>query len=557
MLEIRSCAPPLPFRLVLGIRASTPSGFKVAFQFAGHEIRKVRQAFRAVRALRAGGALELYDLDGDRRVGTLRSGTCSIPTTASDEAQDLLIEALHDTATKLRIEIVWPEDFSKEDFDSALWLAAAVRTGTVQYPSSQLTLTMPESEAPAIETAVRAGNAVRLNTAQAPPFSHLFGQQIDLGPHELIFMATDFEPVSTGEDETGQRCVTARLPLCKPMLFFFEKLWPRPTSPRPHAGVAARCVVFDTNAYRDYCRKMLPGSGWTMKVIRKYESARSIQAFANPFVTMELASHLSDDQDPDYANCRCAMNALFEHCSTEDGNQLRLVADSESLLAQFLLGQELPAHRQTTETLARLAKAIHSLGVEPMAADAVALCSEIKRQLGERETQFVEDMRQVVLMLNPACKDWNPFAADPSGRDQALAAARAPGATLTLASAFVIKAHMLLGLPVPGAELRSMSEAVLEHFGPSVTMYLRTLEHIVMTGSDMSKPQRANTIWDMQILMGIGQHFANTPGELMLITADAAVRRSAEQAAADEYVCRLDEYLAALTCKAPGSDVGQ
>jgi len=291
-----------------------------------------------------------------------------------------------------------------------------------------------------------------------------------------------------------------------------------------------------------------------METIRKYELARNIQGFASPFVIMELASHLADDKDPDYANCRCAMNALFEHCSTEGGDQLRLVADSESLLAQFLLGQELPAHRQTTETLATLAKAIHTFGAEPMPTDVIALCSEIKCQLEERETQFVEDMRQVVLMLNPACQDWNPFAADPIGRDQALAAVRAPGSILALASAFVIKAHMLLGMPVPEADLRPMSKAVLERFGASVTMYLRTLEHLVMTGSNMSKPQRANTIWDMQILMGIGQQFADTPGELTLITGDAVVRRSAEQAAAEEYVYRLDEYLAALTCKAPPAE---
>jgi hypothetical protein len=418
LLEIRSCAPPLPFRLVLGLRANTPCRFNVSSQFIGHDIRKVRQAFRAIRTLRAGGDLRLYDLDGDRPMGTLRSGSSAIPKTESDDAQELLIEALHDTANKLRIKIIWPANFSRSDFDNTLWLAAAVRTGTVQYPASELTLTMPESEAPLIEGAVRAGNAVRLNTAQAPPFSHLFGQQIDLGPHELIFMAADFEPVSAGEDETGQRNVTVRLPLGKPVVFFFEKLWPRPTSGQL-AGMGARCVVFDTNAYRDYCRKMLPGSGWTMEVIRKYELARNIQAFANPFVIMELASHLADDQDPDYTNCRCAINSLFEHCSTEDSNQLRLVADSESLLAQFLLGQQLPAHQQTTETLAELAKALHSFAVEPMSADATAVCSEIKRQLEERETQFVEDMRHVVLMLNPACKDWNPFAADPSGRDQA------------------------------------------------------------------------------------------------------------------------------------------
>jgi hypothetical protein len=554
LLEIRSCAPPIPIKLILGLRSSIPSRFNVTFQFSGHDVRRVCQAFRAVRALREGGALELYDLDSDKPLGTLRCDPNANPKTDRDEMLELFIEALHDIAIRLRKKMVWPPEFTEEDFSNALWLAAAVRTGTVHYPPSVLTLTMPEVEAPVIEKAVRDGNVVRLNTTQAPPFSSLFGQQIDLGPHQLMFMAADVERISTGVDEEGHPTVTARLPLLKPMLFFFEALWPRPIA-APGTILDSGCVVFDTNAYRDYCHKILPGSALKMEAIRTYESSRQIRALANPFVIMELAAHLTDDQDPDYANCRCALNALVEHCATDDASQLRLVADSESLLAQFLLGQELPTHRQTTEVLAKLAMRVHSFGTDQLDAEAISVCSEIKRQLADREDQFVQDMRQVVLMLNSTCTDWNPFAADPTGREQALAAVRTPDAVLALASAFVIKVHLLAGVSIPENELRPMSEAVLERFRPSLTMYLRTMEHIIMTGSDMSKPQRANTVWDMQILMGIGQPFADSPGDLMLITADTAVKRAADAASADQYVLQLQEYLAALTCKipAPGS----
>ncbi len=246
---------------------------------------------------------------------------------------------------------------------------------------------MPEAEASVIENAVREGHVVRLNTTQAPPFASIFGQQIDLGSHELMFMASDFERISAGADETGRLTITAQLRLVRPLLFFFEKLWPRPNLPA-RSEAAPGCVVFDTNVYRDYCRKILPGSALKMDSIRKYERARSIQSLANPFVIMELASHLIDDQDPDYANCRCAMNALVEHCATDDASQVRFVADSESLLAHFLLGQELATYRETTEVLARLAKTIHSLGAGPLDADAISLCSEIKRQLDHRENQL-------------------------------------------------------------------------------------------------------------------------------------------------------------------------
>ncbi len=99
-----------------------------------------------------------------------------------------------------------------------------------------------------------------------------------------------------------------------------------------------------------------------------------------------------------------------------------------------------------------------------------------------------------------------------------------------------------------------MSEAVLNHFGPSLTIYLRALENIIMTGSDMSKPQRANTIWDMQILMGVGQRFADSAGDLTLITADGAVKRAADRASMGQYVRQLEEYLAELTCKTPVLD---
>jgi hypothetical protein len=91
-----------------------------------------------------------------------------------------------------------------------------------------------------------------------------------------------------------------------------------------------------------------------------------------------------------------------------------------------------------------------------------------------------------------------------------------------------------------------MATLVLTTFSVSIRFYQEMLKRIVETGCDISKKQRSNSIWDLQIAVGVGQRLQSGLPELVLVTGDAAITKAAKDAGLSEYVKSVDEYLATL-----------
>lgn len=305
-------------------------------------------------------------------------------------------------------------------------------------------------------------------------------------------------------------------------------------------------VVFDTNAYRNLAGANPPAGGWTTAALVARERQRGITSYVNPYVVMELASHLSDPTKPAFAECRTGLEALYEHCRVDGGDEFRLIADSESLIAHMLFGREPSGSADTTQALAKFTAMVANTPPGPlpplMAKDSKTLADI----LHARETAFIADMKSVVNRLNPAASDWNPLGADPSSRDARLKDVRSPKMPWSIALGHVLKARTQLGMPTAAPTLEDETDAVLKAGSASITLYRDILERLVATGCDMTKKARQNWIWDMQIAFAVGQDFGDPPKPLVLVTGDGAILDAAKASGLDTFVCRLPDYLASL-----------
>ena len=261
---------------------------------------------------------------------------------------------------------------------------------------------------------------------------------------------------------------------------------------------------------------------------------------------MELASHLWDEDDPAYAVCRCGLTSLYEHCSTENGGQVRVLADSESLLAHMLYQRTAPGYAEMNQRISTLAQRIACAPPGTLPQEVRGACKVLSDKISTQESMFVQDMREVVQQMNPACANWSPFRRDKLKRDQALVAVRDRGMPWRIALAHVRKVRALLGIPPDAPELKEMADTVLEHIPASIALYREILERLVTTGCDLSKPERANWIWDMQILMGIGESIGNPPRRVTVVTGDKAIVEAAQTASVGDCVKSLDDYLSEL-----------
>lgn len=305
-------------------------------------------------------------------------------------------------------------------------------------------------------------------------------------------------------------------------------------------------VVFDTNAYRNLAGPNPPAGARTVAALVAQEKQRGITSYANPYVVMELASHLSDPTEPAFAECRAGLIALYEHCRVDSGDEIRLIADSESLIAHMLFGREPSGSADTTQALAKFTAMVASTPPGPlpplMAQDSKTLADT----LDAREAAFIADMKSVVNRLNPAASDWNPLGTDRASRDARLKDVRSPMMSWSIALGHVLKARTQLGMPIAAPTLKDETDAVLKTGSASIALYRDILDRLVTTGCDMTKKARQNWIWDMQIAFAIGQDIGDPPKPLVLVTGDGAILDAAKASGLGTFVCRLPEYLALL-----------
>lgn len=127
--------------------------------------------------------------------------------------------------------------------------------------------------------------------------------------------------------------------------------------------------------------------------------------------------------------------------------------------------------------------------------------------------------------------------------ERARANLRKPEAVTLLAS-FLVDQHLRsIGSSTSQVEIDDMESKVLGHFQPVLTIYLRLLEHAICGCRGRA---RKNVIWNIHVLLCVGQQFTSTSGEVTLISADSAVVEFARGTVAQDYLHGLDAYFAAL-----------
>ncbi|MBI5722801.1 MAG: hypothetical protein HZA50_02500 [Planctomycetes bacterium] len=115
---------------------------------------------------------------------------------------------------------------------------------------------------------------------------------------------------------------------------------------------------------------------------------------------------------------------------------------------------------------------------------------------------------------------------------------------------FIEKSVKRLKINVTGAEIKEKSELLVEKNGVCIELFRMIFEYLTCNGYNLSKPKRANTIWDAYIAFGLGQEFEGAAcgkvGQLHLVTGDKKIAEAAKAASLGDYVMTLDDYLKKL-----------
>ncbi|MCW9706531.1 hypothetical protein [Fodinibius salsisoli] len=304
-------------------------------------------------------------------------------------------------------------------------------------------------------------------------------------------------------------------------------------------------VVLDTNAYRYLASNLSQKE--TKKLVDKIntlEEERDIVSFTSHVVAAELLSHLNDNNDPHYTNCRNAANALFHHNINDDNGNLRFVADSESELCRILFERESPHWEELTAQQNHLLYEIYNKSEDEELSHISDHLNEISQRVEQSEKQFVKDMwNYVVKTAKSDAKDWDDVRDDSDAREEAMKYLRSADQELNTAKGLVIKTMNILNIKQTQEVINDKARYLSKIFDAHIKLYSQILEKILLGGANVENKSRPNWIWDLQLSFYIGEESSIDGRKTYLITSDGEILKAAEEANSSDYVFELNEYL--------------
>ena len=218
---IRSSAPPMPLQLTLKLNlVSGLSDFTANYAYAGHEIRKIHKAHKALQLLMDGGTLEIADLESDRTLCRLGGARNISKPSEADMYLDKFIAALYEVAVAFNEMVTWSPDRTRDDSLCLQRLQEIVKTGEVSIPADNITLTLVPTAGANVEDALHTSRTLCITQSDVSDFATVFGKTFDVGPYVIIIHPAEFE-ITVPDNQPDSRVV--RIGLAQPLIYRFER----------------------------------------------------------------------------------------------------------------------------------------------------------------------------------------------------------------------------------------------------------------------------------------------------------------------------------------------
>jgi hypothetical protein len=304
-------------------------------------------------------------------------------------------------------------------------------------------------------------------------------------------------------------------------------------------------VIFDTNAYRYLVTdKDIDKVEKTVKRLRKKEEKKGLQSLISPIVARELLAHIADRDDPAYEKCLKAIRAMYLHSGDE--YSYHLLASPDMLIAKVFFNETLAAKEETNKALVQMA---FNLGLKPTKHAFRKLQHNLnlnRAQVLGAESDFALSFLDFVRNVDPAAKSWQPFANDPAQRTALLANIRSVENSINLAAGLIVTVYYLLlssgkKIELDYERLYDMSAEFIKIFPEYIALYKKVFENIVNSEFNMLEDNRSNFLWDLQLMLNVGNHSIDG-GKLYFVTSDKAMIGAAVNANAKYTILTYAEY---------------
>ena len=312
-------------------------------------------------------------------------------------------------------------------------------------------------------------------------------------------------------------------------------------------------VIFDTNAYRYFASgKTIAQIDKLLVRVKEREEANKISPLMSPIVAKELLAHIASKNDPAFDICINAIHAMYYHCG--DVQHYHMIASPELLISNAFFGMTIPAKIETNNAIGQMLFhfASNPTNDHTFRKFQYNLNANAKHVF-ESETEFAESIRQLIVAIDPTAQGWRIFEHDEGKRTKALQSIRGRETSVQIALGYIYVTVQLLILSgqittlIPNTQLMDMAGAFVDEFPEPIALYKFVLENCVNSEFNLTEDNRANFVWDINLMFNIGNH--SIGGDMLhFVTDDKAMIRTAIASNGKYSIHTFDEYMVYLKC---------
>jgi hypothetical protein len=311
-------------------------------------------------------------------------------------------------------------------------------------------------------------------------------------------------------------------------------------------------VIFDTNAYRQLvATSPVETVRQRIRKLRAQENSRGVYALASTTVLLELLARLSDPSHSSYRSALASVVAVCEHCSRKDDDDEDVIAlwpSSEVQVCKVLYDVVPDSLLEAQDLIRGIATRIGEDPSDPALALIRCDLAAISDLVRTAEEQFVQDIREYVISaFFPEETAWDAWQREPDLRRQALDFVTSESALLLFAKMHVLRAAINSNSTESDHEIAAKADWLLQRFRAPINLYSQLLEKVISAGVDLTKKNRGNFLWDIDICFsaGIGHSVDRRP--LRLVTSDKAIIKAIPNDTSARAFYTLDDYRCALS----------
>jgi len=296
-------------------------------------------------------------------------------------------------------------------------------------------------------------------------------------------------------------------------------------------------VILDTNAYRG-----ITDAAFDAMVAD--ERSHSVIAMASYIVVSELLAHLADEHDPDFKACLRAVARLGRHCSRwRGGAEVDFMQLADAQVVRQLFGQSIASEVRP----GGYATIIGEVSRNPVAEVVRGYHEEltlVRDGIMKAEAEFVANLwKKVVLTLDPAASTWQAVIRSPK-RTTLLQAITAGEGLDLVAGTIVDRAASKAGVSLTEAQRMEAIKRAHRSFPTAIHHHNLLIRRLLENGPDMSKPERANSVWDHELTFSTAPGATVVGAPLVLVTGDPLILQASSDAGTRAHVWSFDEYRA-------------